>query len=84
MSKKMKIMISFEDKNGKMVTKPIKVEKEVPWIKEFDELGFEEGFDKLEEAVLEGRKAATEKAAEEYLRTISKKKQLKNQRKKIK
>jgi hypothetical protein len=84
MPKKMKITISFEDKSGKMVTKPIEVEKEVPWIKEFDELGFEESFEKLEEAVLEGRKAATEKAAEEYLKTISKKKQTKNQVKKRK
>lgn len=73
MAKKMKIKISFEDENGKMVTKPIEITKDVPWIKEFDKHGFDKGFDEFETAVLEGRQEACEKAAEEYFKNMSKK-----------
>lgn len=79
MSKKMKITISFEDKKGKMITKPIKVIEEVPWINEFDELGFDEGFDLFEKAVLESRQKITEKAAKCYFSAMSKKKSKKYQ-----
>ena len=68
------ITVRFEDKKGKTITKPIEVKKDIPWIDEFDELGFEEGFDKLETAVLKSRQKATEKAAKKYLELISKKK----------
>jgi hypothetical protein len=51
MSKKMKITISFEDKKGRTISKPVEITKNVPWLKEFEELGFEEGFDNLETAI---------------------------------
>ena len=79
MSKKMKITISFEDKNGKTITHPIEVKKDIPWIKEFNEIGFDEGFEKFEEAMLEGRQEVTEAAANEYFKTMSKKKSKRSQ-----
>jgi hypothetical protein len=73
MARIMQITIKFEDDNGKTVTKPINIKRNIPWIKEFDDVGFEEAFDNLETAVLEARKEASEKAIEGYLESMSKK-----------
>ena len=70
MSKKMKITIEFEDENGELITKPVRVERSVPWLKEFDNLGFRESFHMLETAVLEGRKEASDQAIEQLQKTL--------------
>jgi hypothetical protein len=73
MSKKMKITMEFEDEDGNLIIKPISVKKNIPWLKEFDNLGFRESFNLLETAVLEGRKEVSDKAVEQLLEKISKK-----------
>jgi hypothetical protein len=73
MSKKLKITIEFEDENGNLITRPVSVERDIPWLKEFDNLGFRESFHMLETAVLEGRKEASNQAIEQFLEKVSKK-----------
>jgi len=79
MSNKMKITISFADPDGVEEVEPVTVEVDVPNHKEFPT--FREGFDKLERAVLQARKEATEKAIEAYMEEMSKKKSMNEMKK---
>lgn len=71
--KKMKVSISIEDENGNTIVTNESV-REVPYIEEIEQQGFRAAFHELETAVLESRKEVSDKAMEDYLEAISKKK----------
>lgn len=82
---KMKIIVKFENEDGTETVKPITIDTDVP---EFDEFkgpdNFREVFDKYEQAVLKARNTAAEVATEEYLSELSKKKPMKEPKRKKK
>ena len=71
----MEINVTIKDADGNIVVKPITVETGVP---DFDDFTgpdkFREEFNVYEKAVLRARNEAAEKATEEYLAELSKKK----------
>ena len=73
MPSKMQISVTIIDESGNEVIKTIS-EKDVPNLKDFDRLGFREGFHQLETAVLEARKESADAAVEGYLEELSEKK----------
>ena len=77
MPQKMKITISIEDENGQKVINSAS-ERDLPTLKEFEAQGFRPSINQIDKAFIEARKEATDKAVEEYLEEISKKKQMKN------
>ena len=77
MPQKMKITISIEDENGQEIINSAS-ERDLPTLREFEAQGFRPSLTQIDKAVLEARKEATDKAIEEYLEDISKKKLMKN------
>jgi uncharacterized protein YggL (DUF469 family) len=71
--KKLEITVKIKDEDGNdMVTKISG--REVPFLEEFQEVGFRAAFDKLETAALESRKEVMGGSISEYLEAISEKK----------
>jgi len=66
-------MISIEDENGQEEIKSAS-ERDLPTLKEFESQGFRSSINQIDKAFLDARKEATDKAVEEYLEDISKKK----------
>jgi len=77
MPQKMKITVSIEDENGQEVINSAS-ERDLPTLREFEAQGFRPSINQIDKAFLEARKEATDKAVEEYLEGISKKKLTKN------
>ena len=77
MPQKMKVTVSIEDENGQEVIKSAS-ERDLPTLREFEAQGFRPSINQIDKAFLEARKEATDKAVEEYLEDISKKKLMKN------
>jgi hypothetical protein len=77
MPQKMKITISIEDENGQEIINSAS-ERDLPTLREFEAQGFRPSLNQIDKAVLEARKEATDKAIEEYLEDVSKKKLMKN------
>lgn len=72
---KMKITVEIENADGTKEIKPIVIDTEIPEFEEFKgAYNFREVFDKYEKAVLKARNTAAERATEEYLSELSKKK----------
>ena len=71
--KKMEISVKFIDDDGKTMVKTVS-KRDVPYLKEMEEKGFEAAFNDLEKAVIGARKEACDKAMEKYLTKTSKKK----------
>ena len=76
--KKLEISVKIKDETGKEIIQTVS-EREVPYIEEFVEQGFRTAFHELETAVLETRKAVSDKIVSEYLEVISEKKREKKQ-----
>ena len=72
--KKMEISVKFIDNDGKTMVKTVS-KRDVPYLKEMEEQGFEAAFNDLEKAVIEASKESREEAIEKYIEKTSKKKQ---------
>jgi hypothetical protein len=73
MPQKMKITVHIEDENGQVVINS-ESERDLPTLREFEAQGFRPSINQIDKAFIEARKEATDKAVEEYLEGISKKK----------
>ena len=73
----MKVTVSIEDENGQEVIYSAS-ERDLPTLREFEAQGFRPSINQIDKAFLEARKEATDKAVEEYLEEISKKKRMRN------
>jgi hypothetical protein len=73
MSAKMEIRVIIKDKEGNEVIRKAS-EKDVPYLEDFEQIGFREGFHQLETAVLESRKDVSDSAVTGYLEHMSQKK----------
>ncbi len=82
---KIEIIVKFKNEDGTETLKPITIDTDIP---EFDEFkgpdNFREVFYKCERAVLKARNTAAELAMEEYLNELSKKKPMKELKRKKK
>ena len=71
MASKMKITIEIIKEDGDAV---ISTRTDtIPGFSDFEEIGFQRSFDKIETAILESRKAVSDSAMEAYLSDMSKK-----------
>jgi len=77
MPQKMKMTISIEDEDGQEIIKSAS-ERNLPTLREFEAQGFRPSLNQIDKAVLEARQEVADKAIEEYLAGISKKKLTKN------
>ena len=71
--KKLEITVKIKDEYGNEIVGET-VEREVPFLEEFESQGFSAAFHDLETAVLETRKEASDNMVSEYLEAVSKKK----------
>jgi len=76
MAAKMEFSIVIKDEEGNEVIRKLG-EKDIPGMKDFDRLGFRQGFHQLETAMLEFRKEISDSTTETYLEALSQKKQKK-------
>jgi len=73
MPQKMKITVCIEDEEGHEIINSSS-ERGLPTLREFEAQGFRPSINQIDKAFIEARKEAVDKAAEEYLEGISKKK----------